>query len=188
MSGSQTQKLLKRKIKEAVRARLLNGTPAGEAVFLSRSIPVQYEEQTVLLIYSTGETSRAFDESPKRYRRALGLRIEAISSGNDDDDLDQKLENLADAIEDLMEHDDTFGGLSNSIEYQGCDYQTDDAAASPMGMVAMRYEIEFFTYAVRPEAFCLDALKIVDTKWKIGHNNAEPDNVIDAENKIEPAQ
>jgi len=160
---------------------LLKRTPAEEKVFLSRSIPTDYEDGTIILIYSTGETSAAFDESPKRYRRRLAVRIECLTSGNDDDNLDAKLEELGDRVESLMEVDDTFGGLANSVELTGSSYQTEDNAQSPMGLLALLFEVEFFTYAIRPELQCLDDLKTIDTKWKIGHDNSAPDNVVDAE-------
>jgi hypothetical protein len=149
MTDSKTQEPIKRSLKKAIRTALMGKTQVGDKVFLSRSVPTQYEEEFVILIFSMDEAIDRFNEAPKDYKRNMTVRIEAVGVGNDDDDLDAKLELVADRIERLMEIDETLGGLANKLELSGSEYRGDGQAQSPMGLLALIYNLEFFTDANR---------------------------------------
>lgn len=179
MSQLKTQKPVKRRIKEAVAALLLGKTQADSKVFISRSIPVQSEELPCILVYSATENIEQFNEAPKDYRRRLTLIIECIDAGDNDDDLDERVEKLAEIVETLMEVDETLGGLVNRLNLIGTDYQQEPDGESPMGSLILRYSVEFFTDAIRPGE-CLPDFKRSDIEWQVGHDNESSDNVIDA--------
>lgn len=185
MNEYKTPALQKRNLKIAIQKVLKGKTPAQDRVLLSKSLPTEYETLPVVLIYSTGESSELFDVSPKRYRRILTIVVECVATGVDDDDLDKNLEEIGDLVETWMELDETFGGIANRLELAGADYQTESGGASPIGLLSLRFEIEFFTYANRPEINCLDAFKTYGTDWKIGHDQGPSDAVIDAEDTSE---
>jgi len=149
VTASPTLKPPKRKIKEAIKALLLNQTPAGDRVSISRAIPTQYEDLPIINIYSTGESSGLFDVSQKRYKRILEIKIECLVAEKNEDELDLKLELMADKIEALMEKDETFGNVANAVELLGADYQIESEAVTCVGLLALRYGIEFFKYRSR---------------------------------------
>lgn len=149
MTDSKTLEPIKRRLKKAVKAALMGKTPVGDKVFLSRTVPTQYEEHFVILIFSMDEAVGRFNEAPKDYKRNLTVRIEVVGVEDDDDALDGKLELVADRIERLMEVDETLGGLANKLELTGAEYRGDGQAQSPMGLLALIYDIEFFTDANR---------------------------------------
>jgi len=184
MSASATQKPPKRALKEAVKALLTEKTPAGARVFLSRGIPTQTEEMPLVLIYTPSESAEVFDVSQKRYKRVLDLRIECITQGVDDDDLDRRLETLGELVEELMERDETLGGIASTVEFLGAEYQVEHVSDSPTGLLALRYGIEFYTYAQRLDGQCLDDFNLADINWKVGHHAEPADNIVDAHDSL----
>lgn len=184
MNDSVTLKLAKRRMKEFVKSALIGKTDAADRVFIGRSVPTQTEDLPVLLIYSTGENVSRFNEAPKNYQRNMNLLVECIVAGNDDDDLDIKMETLAEKVETILENDETLGGIANKLELSGSDYQSEPDAQSPIGNLALRFNVEFYTDAIR-EGVCLDTFKGADVDWKIGHHAGPSDNVVDAEDKID---
>lgn len=194
MTQYQTPALLKRLIKEKVRDILaaivtpaagatpaVYATPAGEKVFVSRLIPTDFEDQTVILIFGTGEQVSRFDQSPKSYRRTFSLRVECIDYGDNDDDLDERLEALGEAVEKVMEYDETLGGLVNKLELSSTEYTTDSEAASPVGLLALTYNVEFFTFPGVLIAEGVDDYEETNVKYRVGHHAGPPDEVTDAE-------
>lgn len=148
-------------------------------------MPVQEEQLPALRIYTTGETSNMFDASQKRYERMLALSVECYAQGDNDDDLDQRLEELGDAVEAAMHIDETFGNVASDVEYVGCDYQLEPVATAPLGVMIQRYSIKFYSYAQRLEGGCLDAFKGADIEWAVGHNAEPTDNIVDAVDKVD---
>jgi len=185
MNETATRAFAKRKIKEEIQKLLLNKTGAQSRVSISRSIPTDAQDLPAILIYSTGENVDRFNEAPKNYRRTLNVNLEIIAAGNDDDHLDYILEDIGDKVEELMELDETLGGLANKLELSGSSYQSEPDAQSPIGSLVLAYQIEFFTDAPLPGSVCLDDFKGADTKWKVGHHDSSPDNVVEAEDKID---
>lgn len=179
-----TQEPIKRQIKNAV-AKLLKGgnTLAKERVSISRSIPSESAIFPLVNVYSLSETVERFDEAPKRYRRRMTLLVECLSVGDDDNKLDDTLEKLGSQVEALMEKDETLGGLLNKLELTSTDYQLEPDGESPMGLLALRYSLEFFTTPYNDEDGLSD-LNEVDLDWKVGHNNETAGEVVDAKDKI----
>lgn len=170
----------KRNIRLKIQALLQNQTEAKERVYINRVIPTQSEDLPVILIYTTGESISRFNEAPKDYRRVMSVRIECIDKGNTDDDLDFKLETLADKVEEVMEIDDTLGDLVNKSELVSTDYQADPDAESPTGILALTYSVEFFTDAIQPGKDSLPAFTGADVNYNVGIDTGSPaDNVPD---------
>lgn len=184
MSDSATQKTLKREIKKHVKALLTGKTLAGANVAVSKSLPAQEDEFPAIRVYSLSESVDVFDMSQKRYSRVLNLNIECYASGDDPDSLDDTLETLGEAVEIEMDRDDSFGGLVDSVNLIGADYQYEPVATAPLGVLILRYAIRFYTYAQRLDGQCLDAFKGADIEWAVGHNAAPTDNIIDATDEL----
>lgn len=183
MSESTTLEFVKRRIKIAVRDLLLNKTEAKEKVKISSSIPLQAESLPALRVYSTNESVSRFNEAPKNYKRNLTLAIECIDCGDDDDNLDMRLEILGEQVETLLELDETLGKLVNKLELSGAAYQYEADAQSPIGSLILTYNVEFFTYAQRETV--LDEYLSTGVKWEIGHHDESSNGVTDAEDTIQ---
>lgn len=186
----QTQEFVKRRIKIAIRdlLREKHQGVSAQNIRVSRTIPTQSENLPSILIYSTTESVRRFDESPKRYGRTLTVNIECLDAGNDDDDMDMRLEVIAERVEALMERDETLGGIANDLELVSANYQQEPDGESPMGSIVLQYNVEFYQYAIRTDDTCLDDLRGVDIDYKVGHDNAspqpEPTETVDAQDTI----
>lgn len=180
-----TRAFAKRKIKEAIKKLLIDGdTDAETRVSISRSIPTDAQNVPALLIYTTGEAVSRFNEAPKNYRRALNVNIEIMAAGNDDEHLDLILETIGDEVEQLMEKDETLGGLCNKLELVATAYQSEPDGQSPLGSLVLSYSVDFFTDAQQLADDCLEEFQGTDLDWKVGHNNAPSDSVIDAEDTV----
>lgn len=173
MTKSLSEKPIKRKIKEAVQKLLKGKTLAGDNVFVSRSIPTDVECLPAILIYSLSENVRRFNETPKDYKRELTIAVECLASGNDDNELDSKLEELGEFIESAMEIDETLGDLVNKVELTGTAYAQDPDGQNPIGSLILQFAVEFFTNAIRSDFDCLPDFKETGVDWKVGHHETE---------------
>lgn len=177
---------IKRLIREYVKAILLElGTPAGDQVFIGRTVPTWDEHLPVILLYPSSENIERFDEGPKTYKREFSLTIECNTKGDDDDDLDLKLEELSDRVEALMEIDETLGGIIDRVELRSAEYQAELDGSSPIGSVRLLYNCRFKQNANRSGVYCLPDLKQITNEWEIGHHNDSPDGVTDATDQID---
>lgn len=164
---------------------LLNKTAAADRVELSKSTPAQEEDFPAIRLYALGENVDLFDVSTKRYVRTLNISVECYAMGDTPDDLDLRLEEMGEIVETLFDRDDSLGGLVDSINFTGCDYQVEPIATAPLGVLILKYVVKFYTYAQRLEGGCLDAFKGADIEWAVGHNNEPTDNIIDATDTVD---
>lgn len=188
MSESKTLAFArKRAIRNYVKLLLLDKTDAQDRVFINRVIPTQIEALPVILVYSMGESISRFDEAPKNYLRDFNLRIEIISAGDQDDDLDERLELIGDKVEALLEQDETFNDLVSHIELKSTEYQGDHEAQSPVGMLALNYSVIFVSEAIKD--LSLVDFNGADATWNIGNlknSTEEVDGVERATDTINP--
>lgn len=186
MSESKTPAFArKRAIREYVKRKLVGKTDASDRVFINRVIPTQIEELPVILVYSLGESISRFNEAPKDYKRDFNLRVEIVSAGDQDDDLDERLELIADKVESLLEQDETFGDLVSHIELKSTEYTGDHEAQSPVGMLALNYSVIFVTDAI--SEISLDDFTGTDIKYSVGNlteANGAPDGVTRATDTV----
>lgn len=186
MSESKTPAFArKRAIRNYVRLLLKDKTEAQDRVFINRVIPTQIEDLPVILIYSMGENITRFNEAPKDYLRDFNLRIEIISAGDQDTDLDEKLEAIGDRVESLMEQDETFKDLVSHIELKSTEYQGDHEAQSPVGLLALNYSVLFVTDAITE--ISLGDFSGTDIKYAIGNEtqaNGAPDGKVRATDTV----
>lgn len=183
MTESTTLEFVKRRIKIAVRDLILNRTEAQGNVKISPTPPSQIEQLPAIRIYSTNESVSRFNEAPKNYKRNLNLAVECLDVGDNDDNLDMRLEILGEQVETLMEIDETLGRLVNKLELTGVGYQYEADAQSPIGSIILTFNIEFFSYAQRESV--LDDYLSTGVRWEVGHNNSSSDGVTDAEDRLQ---
>ncbi len=183
MTDLNTPGLVKREIRERIRKILLEKTDARALVFASRTLPNDAEAIPAILIYTLNENTEVFDRSPKRYRRDVSVAIECQTVGDDDNDLDLRLERLGDQVEKALEVDETLGDLVDSLELSGADYKSESNAESPTGNLILRYNVRYYLNALTERIW--PPFEEVGNQWKVGHHDGEPDNVVEAEDEIE---
>jgi len=178
--------LIKRKTREYVREILIStGTQAGEQVSIGRTKPEWIENLPAIAIYPANEAVQRFNEAPKDYRREFSLAIECLAVGNDDDDLDLALEEMGERVENIMEVDETLGGLVDQIELRSVEYQTEPDGQSPSGALILNYAVLYYRNANQPGMGCLEDLKRMDLSWEVGHHGESSDDVEDAKDQID---
>lgn len=180
MNQLKKQKPIKRRIKEAVKNALSGVLIGDNTVEIAKTIPSQVEHLPKILIYSVNETVNRFDEAPKTYERTLNIKIECVVASHAEDDMDSRLEQIAEAVEARIESDETFSGLVHRAELTNVEYESTTEAQSIVGMVALTYELYYKTQPMPGQI--LREFSGVDTDWKIGHHNesTSEDNVVDA--------
>lgn len=165
---TKTLKLVKRKIRESIREALLDQTSAGKSVFLSKSTKLDHADLPAILIYPNGERISRFNEAPKNYRRTHAIKIEIISSAATDDELDQKLEEIGEQVENIMELNEDIqtrlGKLIESLELSGTQYAFESDGQTPVGSLILDFDVVFFSDAATP---CVtDDFKQATVDWK----------------------
>lgn len=119
----------------------------GQDVFSQRSVPTEHESLPVILLYPRNESIERNDHSPKTYQRTLNLEIEIQTTHDTDDLLADELDELAQAVEDVMEESNDLEGLGcvNQLDLISTLYDTEGEGFSPIGSVRLTYAIEYFT-------------------------------------------
>lgn len=150
----------RRQIREAVVQRLIGTAPdyntAGQdRVFSGMTPPVNIEslmeEGPVIMAYCRNEEIRHEDYPTARLdgavRRRLDLQIEALSVGSS---LDDKLDDLAEQIEALLEDWTPAGFESARIELKDSEINVSNVGESIFGGIFLTYEIAYWTH-YRPD-------------------------------------
>lgn len=181
MNESKTREFArKRAIRRQIQSILLGKTKAQDRVFINRSIPTQEEDLPVILIYSTNEAITRMNEAPKDYKREMNIRIECVAVGDQDEDLDGRLEEIGDVVENLMEQDETLGDLVHYVELKGTEYTAEAEAQSPVGVLALTYTLIFFTDALTEKS--LDNFSGTDVTYDLGDSNKpKPTDTVNVE-------
>lgn len=170
MKECPTQRPPKRAIKLAVKELLKGKTEARDNVSVFQSVPTQIEEIPAILIYMTTEDIDVFEEAPKLYKRTPTLTIECLLDGDNDDELDERLEKMGELVETFMDSDVTLGGLINKLALTSTAYASSSEGSTFTGSLILTYALDLYTYAMRPDAVCLPDLKEINATWEVGPN------------------
>jgi len=178
MSRESKRKKIRKAIESHLkRSKILN---VGDDIFSRRSIPTEHEALPVILIYPKTEGVDRNDHSPKSYQRILSLELECITTADDDNDLADELDDLAQCVEDSMEEFETLQGpkdpncLLNQLDLNSVVYDTEGEGFSPVGSVKLTYNLEYYT----EEGISDDELvpfKKMGTDWDLDNEDDEID-------------
>lgn len=172
-------------IREALVKRLKGKTIAEDRVASSYSIPPWVEELPVILIYAQSETLEERNQAPREMRRNLFISIECVSDGDNSGDLENRLDTLAEQVEQLIAKDDTLDCTVDDIILTSVEFQYEDGGETqtPVGSVRLAFNAQYRDLFPKTTDTC-DELESINAKWDIGHNG-EPDGNIDANDTIE---
>lgn len=167
---SAQRKLIRRAAADA----LMNHTLAGANVFASRSAPLwEGYELPAICVYGMREVITLEQESPRKYRRELELRIEVAATGADADDT---LDDIGNQIEQRI-------GRSNRLTYakeqtvadillagEQLEYRTE--GKKTIGALVISYTAVYYSYEPDElDSEPVDDFKSVDTDYSL--NNAQ---------------
>lgn len=170
----------RQKIREAVKTKILGNTIAGDQVFTSYSLPTWVEQLPVVLIYATSETMEERNQAPRELRRNLFLNIECIADGDDSTDMENRLDTLAEQVEQLIAIDDTLDCTVDDIILTSVEFQYEDGGETetPVGSVRLAFNAQYRDFMPKALLTC-DDLNQVNADWDINQ-----DGVVDATDEI----
>lgn len=117
---SSPAQLIRRTIVDGLKAE---ATRAGERVFGNRTRPVWKDDMPVLLVFTRDERTDPvlFQVSPKWYRRRLSVAVVTVDveQGQPDDLVDDRLDELGEAVERYFFRDPRFGLVDTLVDVDG---------------------------------------------------------------------
>lgn len=118
-------------------------TPAGPRVYASRTMPLE-AEFPALVVYVSGEEEgeRAGVGFPD-YRRELPLVVAGVVEADDPEELDARVDALAEVIEGLVLADLSQGGLALDTEYQKTAFAAEGKGDSNRGAARVGFLITY---------------------------------------------
>jgi hypothetical protein len=134
-------------IRHAVRDLLDGTTDAEDRVYASRILPLKKHTLPVITVYTLDETVDAdsVNTAPRELTRNLSLVIEAwVSPGEDPDD---RMDDFAQQIEDVMHADPYLGGAVGESVLESTETELLIEGDREMGLVILTYAITYRTLA-----------------------------------------
>jgi hypothetical protein len=160
-----TVKHQRQRIREAVAARLVCKTSAGDRVFETRVVPFRRLELPAIAVYALSESSEDQQSAPRELKRTLSLTIDAaVKSG---DNVDDAMDAIALEVERAMHADETFGGLASDSVLASTDIEVFEEADQFVGLVKLQYEVTYYTAAPDAADVVLDDLESIYTETQL---------------------
>lgn len=160
------RKSLRKKVIEVLKAA--NNDLFGQDVFDQRSVPTNIELLPVILVYSKNTSVERFDESPKRYMESVDITMECVTQHDDDSLLADELDDLAAAVEKIIEDNYYLEENCESINLKSIIVDTEGTGQSPIGSAKVTYTFEIVN---EPRQDVIhDDLKTLDNNWQINDN------------------
>lgn len=144
----------RRHIRDAFRARLKSPLPsasdaayrtvAADRVFTSRTRPLFRKDLPAILVYARSEDAvgdTVIDGSTAFTVRDLRLAVEGIVEA--EEDIDDRLDELAEQIETAIDGFEIPGLETARINYGGTEIQVDPDAETPFGGVRLTYTVRY---------------------------------------------
>lgn len=160
------RKSLRKKIVEVLKAA--NNPLFGQDVLEQRSVPTDIESLPVILIYSKSTSVDRFDESPKRYLESVDITMECITQHDDDSLLADELDDLAAAVEKIIEDNYYLEENCEFINLKSVMSDTEGDGQSPIGSMRLTYT---FGIINEPRQDVVHAdLNTLDNNWQMNDN------------------
>lgn len=172
-------------IRAAARARIVAAaTVAGSNVLTNRPNPLAQNPHAegggmqlpAVLIYTPSEQSEIFDESPRRYRRTLTMRVECVREVSATTAaIDDELDAFAGAVERALLTDPTLGEAVDDCELTGSDTTITGSGAMLIGAAVLAFAVSYYTEEPEAGTPTLDALESIHTDYNLGGAQAPAD-------------
>jgi hypothetical protein len=187
-------------IRNAMQAALKGTTLAGQNVFSNLSSTSWREQFPCIVIYTQSESIEQSNTAPPEFIKTLQIAVQVLAEGSEDPNSGVYAEDIVDTIADQVEtelnRDSRLGdfttptgkveALLDSLTLTGMDFQFEGEGAKPVASARLEYEAVYHEF--RPgsleEQPGVGDFKTINAKWKVGHNNSAPDNVVEAEDTV----
>lgn len=169
-------------IREAVKAALLNKTPAAARVQASRPNPIQQNPTWIqdntqlprIIIYTRNTKSSVFDESPRRYRHETELRVECVTEVLAEQDIDITLDNFEQTALDAILADDTLGGVVDDTMLSESSSEIDGDGDRLIAGVVLAFTVVYYTNAPEASAQTLDDFETMNIQYNLAGQQPDP--------------
>lgn len=193
----------RKEIRKAIQALLIDKTDAGANVFSNLSSSLWSEDLPQIAIYTRSENIEAMNVAPREYKRYVEIAIEIVAEGPEDpnsDDgkyLEDILDDIAEQVETEMNRDETIGTytdafgnscvLVDELILNNVEFEFRGEGSKPTGSARLIFNALYHDYrpADQSQQGINDNLETVVADWKVGHNDSEPDDVIEASDEID---
>lgn len=187
-------------IRKAVQSVLLGKTRAESRVYSNLSSVYWQEEFPAIGIFTRGEAVAVLNTAPREYQRTIELVVEILASGSETPESGELAEDVADQIAEQVElelnRDETFGEIENavgkrealvdSLELQTVEFDFQGEGVKPLAACRLVYSLKYTQF--RPGSLAeqegVGNLETINAKWKVGHDSAAPDNVVELEDNV----
>ncbi len=174
---------LQRKLirKEAV-AILLNQIPAvGARVYGNRRTAMTSDELPLIGVYDDGEASITLAaDAPREYRRVVSLNFEIVAEDSSEVALEDTLDDIAHAIEQIFFRNDMFNGKANTSTLVKVEKEFGIDGRQVVGACKLTFEVVYHVDA--PEAATDNLPALTETGVEI--DTAPVDEVPEIESEL----
>lgn len=153
-------------------------TDMGDRVFENRVRPFRHNQLPAASLFTRSESVEVNSEGPRLYQRDLELYVQVVVDG--EDDVDDRIDEIADAVEVAMEADPTLGALSFVADteldrIEGPELSSDGSRIVGMAALVYRvtYEREFLPQGSALEDFTGGGLEIDSHEPRAGAEASE---------------
>ena len=134
-------------IRNAAAATLADATAAGANVFPGRLSPLQASELPALKIYTPDDSSSPREAGPNgRRRRTVTLLIEVVVAKDElagEDEMFDRLDDLAGEAEARIDADPTLGGIAADVSLESSAFSGGDTEGSvPVGVMSLTFSVD----------------------------------------------
>lgn len=126
-------------------ATLLAGITGVVGVHNNRTRRLFPEELPAILIYTKSETAEIAIVAPREYLRTMKLAIEVVAKA--DDELDETLDDICEAIETRIFRNETLNGLVSDLKYSDTEIDFVPDGEQPVGAARLTFDCEYYTLA-----------------------------------------
>ncbi len=163
-------------IRAYVVALLKAANITADRVYPSRFKPFSCRDLPAIGVYALGDDPDHKDSSPRTYVREMSLVVEAVAQV--DDKLDDELDALAEAIEDVMLIDPALGGLAWDTILGPTHLGLAESGSTQFGSARITFLV---THATTPPEPTLSDLETIAGQWDM----AAPDGVTEMESLVQ---
>ena len=128
-------------IRDSVKEILLNNTLCGANVYPNRTSAYWRQELPSISVYIRNETATRRNLSSQIYIRNSELVLEIHAEASED--LDTKLDVIAQEVEDLLYSDESLKGTVQGLVLQSTDIEIAAEATTPVGILTLVYQITY---------------------------------------------
>ena len=163
-------------IRQAMASLLVGKTAAADRVFANRTAPLWEAELPAIIVYTRSEASRILDAAAKRYERTVSLSVECVAQAVND--VDDVLDDMAEAIEQAVAADDTLAGTASDVEVTSTELEVVETGEKPMAALRLNFAARYVKYA--PPELPLDAFETAQVEYDVPvHGNVDAADTVE---------